>query len=61
MEVVKSLLKPKPTPQQLLREWQRRLHNEGRNIERQIRDVQKEDKKVEKAIRDAAKTGDACS
>jgi hypothetical protein len=37
MEAVKSLLKPKPTPQQQLREWQRRLRNEGRNIERQIR------------------------
>ncbi|VAI25904.1 unnamed protein product [Triticum turgidum subsp. durum] len=58
MEAVKSLLKPKPTPQQQLREWQRRLRNEGRNIERQIRDVQKEEKKVEKAIRDAAKRGD---
>uniref|UniRef100_A0A453MW57 Uncharacterized protein n=1 Tax=Aegilops tauschii subsp. strangulata TaxID=200361 RepID=A0A453MW57_AEGTS len=58
MEAVKSLLKPKPTPQQQLREWQRRLRNKGRNIERQIRDVQKEEKKVEKAIRDAAKRGD---
>jgi hypothetical protein len=37
METVKSLLKPKPTPQQQLREWQRRLRNEGRNIDRQIR------------------------
>ncbi|KAF7017216.1 hypothetical protein CFC21_030689 [Triticum aestivum] len=55
MEVVKSLLKTKLTPQQQLREWQRRLCNEGRNIERQIRDVQKEEKKVEKAIRAAAK------
>uniref|UniRef100_A0A453JJT5 Uncharacterized protein n=1 Tax=Aegilops tauschii subsp. strangulata TaxID=200361 RepID=A0A453JJT5_AEGTS len=61
MEVVKSLLKTKLTPQQQLREWQRRLCNEGRNIERQIRDVQKEEKKVEKAIRAAAKAGDACS
>ncbi|XP_048570558.1 uncharacterized protein LOC125551386 isoform X6 [Triticum urartu] len=55
MEVVKSLLKPKPTPRQQLHEWQRHLRNEGRNIEHQIRDVQKEEKKVEKAIRDAAK------
>ena len=40
METVKSLLKPKltpqPTPLQQLREWQRRLRNEGRNIDRQI-------------------------
>ncbi|XBI71639.1 hypothetical protein VPH35_065805 [Triticum aestivum] len=55
MEVVRSLLKPKPTPRQQLHEWQRHLRNEGRNIEHQIRDVQKEEKKVEKAIRDAAK------
>uniref|UniRef100_J3LJ43 Uncharacterized protein n=1 Tax=Oryza brachyantha TaxID=4533 RepID=J3LJ43_ORYBR len=71
MEAVKSLLKPKPTPQQQLREWQRRLRNECRNIERQIRvpscfvdgwipgaDVQREEKKVEKAIREAAKRND---
>jgi charged multivesicular body protein 3 len=37
METVKNLLKPKPTPQQQLREWQRRLRNEGRTIDRQIR------------------------
>ncbi|KAK3148624.1 hypothetical protein QOZ80_3BG0297330 [Eleusine coracana subsp. coracana] len=58
METVKSLLKPKPTPQQQLREWQRRLRNEGRIIDRQIRDVQREEKKVEKAIREAAKRHD---
>lgn len=28
---------PKPNPQQLLRDWQRRLRQECRNIERQIR------------------------
>ena len=37
MEKVKNMLKPRPTPQQQLREWQRRLRNEGRNIDRQIR------------------------
>ena len=32
-----NILKPKPNPQQLLRDWQRRLRQECRNIERQIR------------------------
>lgn len=31
------MLKPKPNPQQQLRDWQRRLRQECRNIERQIR------------------------
>lgn len=37
MERVMNILKPKPNPQQLLRDWQRRLRQECRNIERQIR------------------------
>lgn len=37
MEKVMNILKPKPNPQQLLRDWQRRLRQESRNIERQIR------------------------
>lgn len=32
-----NILKPKPNPQQLLRDWQRRLRQECRNMERQIR------------------------
>lgn len=58
MEKVKNMLKPRPTPQQQLREWQRRLRNECRVLDRQIRDVQREEKKVEKAIREAAKRND---
>ncbi|KAJ0967113.1 hypothetical protein J5N97_024030 [Dioscorea zingiberensis] len=58
MEKVKSLLKPKPTPQQQLRDWQRRLRQECRVIERQIRDVEREEKTVQKAIKDAAKRND---
>jgi len=34
-----NILKPKPNPQQLLRDWQRRLRQECRNIERQIRGI----------------------
>lgn len=37
MEKVKNLLKPKQNPPQQLREWQRRLRQECRNVERQIR------------------------
>ncbi|BAT01473.1 Os07g0479400 [Oryza sativa Japonica Group] len=58
MEKVKGLLKPRPTPQQQLREWQRKLRNECRVLDRQIRDVQREEKNVEKSIREAAKRND---
>ncbi|CAB4270470.1 unnamed protein product [Prunus armeniaca] len=37
MNKVKSLLKPKPNPSEQLRDWQRRLRQECRNLERQIR------------------------
>ncbi|GAB4854992.1 hypothetical protein Ancab_023579 [Ancistrocladus abbreviatus] len=61
MEKVKSMLLPKPNPQQQLRDWQRRLRQESRNIERQIRDIQREEKNVQKAIREAAKRNDMVS
>lgn len=32
-----NMIKPKPNPQQQLRDWQRKLRQECRNIERQIR------------------------
>ncbi|KAG6765186.1 hypothetical protein POTOM_029207 [Populus tomentosa] len=37
MDKFKSMLKPRPNPQQQLRDWQRKLRQECRNIERQIR------------------------
>ncbi|GFZ04209.1 SNF7 family protein [Actinidia rufa] len=72
MEKVLNIIKPKPNPQQQLRDWQRRLRQESRNIERQIRgtlfkfyffwicliDIQREEKSVQKAIREAAKRND---
>ncbi|KAL4190999.1 hypothetical protein AMTRI_Chr07g78650 [Amborella trichopoda] len=61
MEKVKNLLKPKPNPQQLLRDWQRRLRQECRGIERQIRDVEREEKNVQKVILEAAKRNDMVS
>ncbi|XP_072957650.1 vacuolar protein sorting-associated protein 24 homolog 1-like isoform X2 [Typha angustifolia] len=58
MEKVKNLLKPKPNPQEQLRDWQRRLRKECLNIDRQIRDVQREERNVQKAIKEAAKRND---
>lgn len=37
MEKVLGVFRPKVTPQEQLREWQRKLRQESRNIERQIR------------------------
>ncbi|EOA21486.1 hypothetical protein CARUB_v10001883mg [Capsella rubella] len=61
MERVMNIIKPKPDPKQLLREWQRKLRQECRNIERQIRDIQREEKNVQKAIKEAAKRNDMVS
>ncbi|EOY34480.1 Vacuolar protein sorting-associated protein 24 isoform 1 [Theobroma cacao] len=64
MEKVMNIIKPKPNPQQQLRDWQRRLRQECRNIERQIRgnsDIQREERNVQKAIREAAKRNDMVS
>ncbi|KAL2633665.1 hypothetical protein R1flu_005144 [Riccia fluitans] len=36
MEKVMNLIKPKPTVQEQLRDWQRKLQQEARNIDRQI-------------------------
>lgn len=58
---MKNLLRPRPTPQEQLREWQRRLRQESRGIDRQILDVQREEKKVQKAIKEAAKRNDMVS
>ncbi|PPS00913.1 hypothetical protein GOBAR_AA19734 [Gossypium barbadense] len=50
MDKFKDMLKPKPNPQQLLRDWQRKLRQECH--------VQREEKSVQKAIREAAKRND---
>ncbi|KHG17098.1 Vacuolar sorting-associated protein 24 -like protein [Gossypium arboreum] len=46
MEKVMNMIKPKPNPQQLLRDWQH---------------IQREEKNVQKAIKDAAKRNDMVS
>ncbi|PSR89927.1 Vacuolar protein sorting-associated protein [Actinidia chinensis var. chinensis] len=42
MEKLRKIIKPKPKPQEQLRDWQRRLHQESRNILRQIQALAKE-------------------
>ncbi|MCO5601218.1 hypothetical protein L7F22_055337 [Adiantum nelumboides] len=61
METMKSMLLPKPNPQQQLRDWQRKLRQEARNVERQVRDIQREEKGVQKAIKEAVKRNDIVS
>ncbi|CAJ2654502.1 unnamed protein product [Trifolium pratense] len=58
MEKLMNILKPKPNPQQILRDWQRKVLQESRNIDRQILDIQREETKVQKAIKEAAKRND---
>ncbi|KAL0887296.1 hypothetical protein Bca101_011279 [Brassica carinata] len=43
MEKMMNIIKPKPDPKQLLRDWQRKLRQECRNIERQIRAAKRND------------------
>uniref|UniRef100_A0A0D3CQ91 Uncharacterized protein n=1 Tax=Brassica oleracea var. oleracea TaxID=109376 RepID=A0A0D3CQ91_BRAOL len=57
MKKVMKIIKPKPDPKQRLRDWQRKLRQECRNIERQIR----EERTVQKAIKEAAKRNDMVS
>jgi len=48
-------------PKDMVREWQSKLRTEARGIDRQVRDIQREEKKVEKSIKDCAKRGDVRS
>ncbi|KAK1398356.1 vacuolar protein sorting-associated protein 24-like [Heracleum sosnowskyi] len=61
METVGNMLKPKVEPQKQLREWQRRLRRECLNVDRQIRDIEREEKNVQKAVKEAAKRNDMSS
>ncbi|KAM9354274.1 charged multivesicular body protein 3 [Pholidichthys leucotaenia] len=55
----KSQEKP---PAELIREWNQKIRRETRVIDRQIRDIQREQEKVKRSIKDAAKKGqkDVC-
>lgn len=46
-----------PDPKELLKEWQSKMRTEKRAIERQIREIDREEKKLQLEIRKLAKTG----
>ncbi|XP_059209321.1 charged multivesicular body protein 3 [Centropristis striata] len=49
-------------PKELVNEWSQKIRKEMRMIDRQIRDIQREEEKVKRSIKDAAKRGqkDVC-
>lgn len=53
---------PDKPPRELLGEWTKKIRKEMRMIDRQIRDIQREQEKVKRSIKDAAKKGqrDVC-
>ncbi|XP_006291692.2 vacuolar protein sorting-associated protein 24 homolog 1 [Capsella rubella] len=58
MKRLMKMIKPKPGPKQQLRDWQKKLRHECLNIERQIRDIEREERKVQKDIKGSAKRND---
>ncbi|XP_028994583.1 charged multivesicular body protein 3 [Betta splendens] len=53
---------PEKPPKDLINEWSQKIRKEMRVIDRQIRDIQREEDKVKRSIKDAAKKGqkDVC-
>lgn len=53
---------PEKPPKELITEWSQKIRKEMRVIDRQIRDIQREQEKVKRSIKDAAKKGqkDVC-
>lgn len=49
-------------PKELINEWSQKIRKEMRGIDRQVRDIQREEEKVKRSIKDAAKKGqrDVC-
>lgn len=48
----------KPDPKELVREWQTKLRKEGRQLDRQIQSIQREEEKIKRSMKEAAKKGD---
>lgn len=46
-----------PDPKELLREWQKKMRTEKRNIDRQIREIDREEKKLQLEIKKLARMG----
>lgn len=53
---------PDKPPKEMVNEWSRKIRKEMRVIDRQIRDIQREEEKVKRSIKEAAKKGqrDVC-
>ncbi|XP_056281495.1 charged multivesicular body protein 3 [Pseudoliparis swirei] len=53
---------PDKSPKDQVNEWSQKIRKETRMIDRQIRDIQREEEKVKRSIKDAAKRGqrDVC-
>ncbi|XP_077411534.1 charged multivesicular body protein 3 isoform X1 [Vanacampus margaritifer] len=53
---------PEKPPKDMINEWTQKIRKESRTMDRQIRDIQREQEKVKKSIKDAAKKGqrDVC-
>lgn len=49
---------PDKPPKDLINEWNQKIRKEMRAIDRQIRDIKKEEDKVKRSIKDAAKKGE---
>ncbi|XP_037096674.1 charged multivesicular body protein 3 [Syngnathus acus] len=49
-------------PKEMINEWTQKIRKESRSLDRQIRDIQREEEKVKRSIKDAAKKGqrDVC-
>lgn len=49
---------PDKPPKEMVKEWSGKIRKEMRVIDRQIRDIQREEEKVKRSIKDAAKKGE---
>ncbi|CAD7699236.1 unnamed protein product [Ostreobium quekettii] len=58
---LKGLFQKKVDPKELVRKWQSSLRAEARKVDRQIRDIEREEKKAKQSVKDAAKRGDMAS
>jgi len=52
---------PPPTPQEMAAGWKKQLQLEGRNIDKQVRNIQREETKTKLLAKQAAKKGDVPS
>lgn len=58
---IQGIFQKKPEPKELVRKWQATLRKETRNMDLQVRNIQREEKIAQKQIKEAAKRGDTAS